>query len=119
MAKGKLRIRQRGSRQQWAKARDFKVQGALEPAVGDETATSEAQRILTGGDVVQRTRCGLCGALVEQRLRDGRTVVLLAHSLCMSCDEVRCQECWQAPDDPCIDADEHELMEAWQPDATA
>jgi hypothetical protein len=114
MAKGKLRIRQRGSRQQWAKARDLKVLGAIEP--GDvDVAASEAQRILTGGDVVQRTRCGLCGALVEQRLRDGRSIVLLSHALCMSCDEVRCQECWGAPDDPCIDADEHELMEPLSP----
>jgi hypothetical protein len=115
MAKGKLRIRQRGSRQQWAKARDFKLSGALESPNGDESVTAEAQRILTGGDVVQRTRCGLCGALVEQRLRDGRAIVLLVHSLCMSCDEVRCEECWQAPDDPCVDADEHELMEPARP----
>ena len=115
MAKGKLRIRQRGSRQQWAKARDLKVSGTIEPALRDDSATDEAQRILTGGDVVQRTRCGLCGALVEQRLRDGRAVVLLVHALCMSCDEVRCEPCWQAPDDPCVDADEHELMEPVRP----
>jgi hypothetical protein len=111
MAKGKLRIRQRGSRQQWARARDVKVLGAVEPSAADELATSEAQRILTGGDVVQRVRCGLCDTLVEQRLRDGRSVVLVAHALCASCDDVRCQACWDADDDPCVDADEHELLE--------
>ena len=116
MAKGKLRIRQRGSRQQWAKARDFKLSGAVDAPFGDDSVTSEAQRILTGGDVVQRTRCGLCGALVEQRLRDGRAVVLAAHALCMSCDEVRCEACWAAPEDACVDADEHELMEPVRPD---
>jgi hypothetical protein len=115
MAKGKLRIRQRGSRQQWARARDLKVQGATEPSVADDSATAEAQRILAAGDVVQRTRCGLCGTRVEQRLRDGRVVVLLTHALCMSCDEVRCEACWAAPDDPCVDADEHELTEALSP----
>lgn len=110
MAKGKLRIRQRGSRQQWQKARDIKVLGAAEPAPIVEDMT-EAQRILTGGDVVQRIRCGLCDALVEQRLRDGRVVTLVTHALCMSCDDVRCQACWAADEDPCVDADEHEFME--------
>jgi hypothetical protein len=116
MAKGKLRIRQRGSRQQWARARDYKVLGT-EEAAAPSAEISEAQKLLAGGDVVQRTRCDLCGSLVEQRLRDGRTVVVATHALCMSCDEVRCQACWNAPDDPCIDADEHELMEARQPSA--
>ena len=115
MAKGRLRIRQRGSRQQWAKARDYKVLGVEEPAAVDADAASEAQRILTGGDVVQRVRCGLCGALVEQRLRDGRSVVVATHALCMSCDEVRCEACWAADDDPCVDADDHELMEPVSP----
>jgi hypothetical protein len=113
MARGKLRIRQRGSRQQWAQARTFKEFGSGdEPTV--DGANGEANgppRPLAGDEVVATSRCGLCNVVVEQRRRDGARVVLLPYSLCISCDGVRCQECWQADDDVCADADEHEFLE--------
>ena len=113
MARGKLRIRQRGSRQQWAQARNFKVFGAVDQsAVGEpSTEAAGAPRILPADEVVASTRCGLCNLVVEQRRRDGARVVLQPYSLCISCDEVRCHECWAAEDDVCADADEHEFLE--------
>jgi hypothetical protein len=112
MAKGKLRIRQRGSRQQWAQARHFKAFGGDEgdPAQG-EAAAAAPDRPLSGQEVVQSLRCGLCGLVAEQRLRDGGTLVLRPYVLCISCDELRCDDCWAAPDDACADADEHEFLE--------
>jgi hypothetical protein len=113
MARGKLRIRQRGSRQQWAQARTFKEFGS-----GDEVGVdgvigepSGPPKPLAGDEVVATTRCGLCNVVVEQRRRDGVRLVLVPYSLCISCDGVRCQECWQAEDDVCADADEHEFLE--------
>jgi hypothetical protein len=118
MARGKQRIRQRGSRQQWAQARNFKTFGVDEPnGVNGSTPDGAAivadgpVRPLSGSDVVASTRCGLCNAVVEQKLRDGRTVGVVPYALCMSCDEVRCEACWAADDDPCVDAEEHEFME--------
>jgi hypothetical protein len=113
MAKGKLRIRQRGSRQQWAQARNFK---AFSGDDGDPTQTEPGappvpDKPLSGHDVVQSLRCGLCGLVAEQRLRDGRTIVLIPYVLCISCDEVRCDGCWGAEEDTCADADEHEFLE--------
>ena len=115
MARGRQRIRQRGSRQQWAQARNLKAFPGEE--LGADGAPAEIPAVdapgkpLSGGDVVASTRCGLCNVIVEQRLRDGRKVNLVPYALCMSCDEVRCEECWAAEDDPCVDADEHEFME--------
>jgi hypothetical protein len=119
MARGKLRIRQRGSRQQWAQARTFKQFGS-----SDETAVngasghaSDPARPLAGDEVVATSRCGLCNVVVEQRRRDGARLVLVPYSLCISCDEVRCQDCWQAEDDACGDADEHEFLEVYYAEA--
>jgi hypothetical protein len=112
MARGKLRIRQRGSRQQWAQARTFKEFGSSDEATVDG-APGEASgppKPLAGDEVVASSRCGLCNVVVEQRRRDGARVVLVPYSLCISCDGVRCQDCWQA-DDACADADEHEFLE--------
>jgi hypothetical protein len=113
MAKGKLRIRQRGSRQQWAQARYLKAFGSdeAEPAPSEPGAPTVPDRPVGGQDVVQSLRCGLCGLVAEQRLRDGRTLVPKPYVLCISCDEVRCDGCWAAEDDPCADADEHEFLE--------
>jgi hypothetical protein len=118
VARGRQRIRQRGSRQQWAQARNYKTFGVEEsngthaaPADGVGEGTDAVQKLLSGSDVIASTRCGLCNVVVEQRLRDGRKVNVLPYALCMSCDEVRCEACWSAEDDPCIDADEHEFME--------
>jgi hypothetical protein len=113
MARGKLRIRQRGSRQQWAQARTFKEfgsseDGAADGALGDG---SGPPRPLAGDEVVATTRCGLCNVVAEQRRRDGARLVLVPYSLCISCDELRCQACWEAEDDACADADEHEFLE--------
>ena len=117
MARGRQRIRQRGSRQQWAQARNFKTFG-VDEANGEVAADPNGAvapdgppKPLGGSDVVASTRCGLCNVVVEQRLRDGRTVGVVPYALCISCDEVRCEECWAAVDDPCIDADEHEFMD--------
>ena len=117
MARGRQRIRQRGSRQQWAQARNLKSFGVEEPN-GEAPATpaaappaDEPPRALGGSDVVASTRCGLCNVVVEQRLRDGRKVGIVPYALCISCDEVRCEVCWAAEDDPCVDADEHEFMD--------
>jgi hypothetical protein len=121
MARGKLRIRQRGSRQQWAQARTFKEFGSADDAP-DGGAVAEADgpaRPLAGDEVVAASRCGLCNAVVEQRRRDGVRVVLLPYSLCISCDGVRCQECWAAEDDACLDADEHEFLEVHYAEAGA
>ena len=114
MARGKLRIRQRGSRQQWAQARTFKEFGSSDEAVVDGAAgeTSGPLRPLAGDEVVATTRCGLCNVVVEQRRRDGARLVLVPYSLCISCDGVRCQECWAAEDDDCADGDVHEFLEA-------
>src|SRR5919202_3540441 len=108
MARGKRRIRQ-----QWAQARTFKEFGS-----GDEVAVdgvigepSGPPKPLAGDEVVATTRCGLCNVVVEQRRRDGVRLVLVPYSLCISCDGVRCQECWAAEDDACADADEHEFLE--------
>ena len=119
MARGRQRIRQRGSRQQWAQARSYKTFGANDvdgagqaPASDGETAEAGAPpQPLAGADVVATSRCGLCGVVVEQRLRDGRTVNLVPYALCISCDEVRCEECWAAEDDLCDDDVEHEFLE--------
>ncbi|HEY3082738.1 MAG TPA: hypothetical protein VGM69_22860 [Chloroflexota bacterium] len=113
MAKGKLRIRQRGSRQQWAQARNLKLFGGEEgePGQSEPGAPPVPDRPASGHDVVQSLRCGLCGLVAEQRLRDGGTLVLIPYVLCISCDEVRCDACWAAEDDPCADADEHEFLE--------
>src|SRR5438093_13774616 len=113
MARGKLRIRQRGSRQQWAQARTFKEFGSSDEAVVDGAAGegSGPPRPLAGDEVVATTRCGLCNVVVEQRRRDGARLVLVPYSLCISGDEVRCQECWDVEDDFCADADEHEFLE--------
>ena len=113
MARGKLRIRQRGSRQQWAQARTLKEFGSSEdgPANGSADEAIGPARPLGGDEVVATTRCGLCNVVTEQRRRDGGELVLLPYSLCISCDEVRCQECWAADDDACADADEHEFLE--------
>ena len=112
MARGRQRIRQRGSRQQWAQARDYKVFGAGGDESGAEAAASGPPKPLSGADVVASTRCGLCGLVVEQRTRDGRTLVLVPYALCISCDEVRCENCWGAEDDLCGDEDvEHEFLE--------
>jgi hypothetical protein len=113
MARGKLRIRQRGSRQQWAQARTFKEFGsgdeaAVDGAIGEPSGPAKP---LAGDEVVATTRCGLCNVVVEQRRRDGARLVLVPYSLCISCDVVRCQECWEAEDDVCADADEHEFLE--------
>jgi hypothetical protein len=116
VARGRQRIRQRGSRQQWAQARSYKAFGAdgqeatAEPGSVDGEAAGPPKP-LSGADVVASTRCGLCNVVVEQRLRDGRTVSLVPYALCISCDEVRCQECWAAEDDLCDDDVEHEFME--------
>ena len=113
MARGKLRIRQRGSRQQWAQARTFKEFGSADEAAeaGVAGEVGGPARPLGGDEVVAATRCGLCNAVVEQRRRDGARIVLLPYSLCISCDGVRCQECWPAEDDACSDADDHEFLE--------
>jgi hypothetical protein len=113
MARGKLRIRQRGSRQQWAQARTFKEFGSSDEATVDGASgeASGPQKPLAGDEVVATSRCGLCNVVVEQRRRDGARVVLVPYSLCISCDGVRCQECWPADDDACADADEHEFLE--------
>ena len=117
MARGRQRIRQRGSRQQWAQARNLKSFGPDE-ANGETPANPDAPiaadglpRALRGSDVVASTRCGLCNVVVEQRLRDDRKVDVVPYALCISCDEVRCEACWAAEDDPCVDADEHEFMD--------
>lgn len=118
MARGRQRIRQRGSRQQWAQARNFKAFGADEPGADGAAASAdgadapaEPARPLAGTDVVASTRCGLCNLVVEQQLRDGTRVAVRPYVICMSCDAVRCEDCWAADDDPCVDADEHEFME--------
>jgi len=113
MAKGKLRIRQRGSRQQWAQARNFKAFGGDEgeAASSGPDASTAPDRPASGHDVVQALRCGLCGLVAEQRLSDGRTLVLKPYVLCISCDEVRCDGCWAAEDDVCVDGEEHEFLE--------
>jgi hypothetical protein len=121
MAKGKLRIRQRGSRQQWAQARTLKEFGSSDDAPA-EAVLGEASgpaKPLAGDDVVATTRCGLCNLVVEQRRRDSTRLVLLPYSLCISCDEVRCQECWVSADDACADGDEHEFMEVHYQEAGA
>src|SRR5579885_1254153 len=117
VARGRQRIRQRGSRQQWAAARNYKAFGGDE-LDGTQTGTIDAEaeangppRPLTGADVVASTRCELCNVVVEQRLRDGRKVVLVPYALCMSCDGVRCEACWAADDDFCEDDVEHEFLE--------
>jgi hypothetical protein len=113
MARGKLRIRQRGSRQQWAQARTYKEFGSSDGAVVDG-ATAEAGgpgKPLAGDEVVATSRCGLCNLVVEQRRRDGVRLILIPYSLCISCDGVRCQQCWAAEDDACADGDEHEFPE--------
>src|SRR5919204_1719084 len=113
MARGKLRIRQRGSRQQWAQARTFKEFGSSDGAAVNG-AGGEADgplKPLAGDEVVATSRCGLCNVVVEQRRRDGARLVLVPYSLCISCDDVRCQECWELEDDFCADADEHEFLE--------
>ena len=112
MARGKLRIRQRGSRQQWAQARTFKEFTGEEGAVAGGAAESLGPpKPLAGDEVTATSRCGLCGVVVEQRRRDGGRVVLFPYSLCISCDEVRCQECWAGDDDFCGDDEEHEFLE--------
>jgi hypothetical protein len=111
MARGKLRIRQRGSRQQWAHARTFKEFAADRPAQGDGSEASGPSRPLAAEDIVATTRCGLCGTVVEQRRRDNGRVVVGPYALCLSCDEVRCQACWAVPDDGCVDDEEHEFLE--------
>lgn len=116
MARGRQRIRQRGSRQQWAQARNFKAFGADEMATDGASgptvaAAPEAPKPTAANDVVASTRCGLCNLVVERKLRDGSRVSLRPYVICISCDQVRCEECWSADEDPCIDADEHEFME--------
>jgi hypothetical protein len=113
MARGKLRIRQRGSRQQWAQARTYKEFGSSDElnANGANAEASGPPKPLGGDEVVATTRCGLCNVVAEQRRRDGVRLVLVPYSLCISCDEVRCQECWAGADDDCADGDEHEFME--------
>lgn len=121
MARGKLRIRQRGSRQQWAQARNLKAFGGddEELAQSEGGAPPVPGKPVGGQDVVHSLRCGLCGLVAEQKLRDGRTLVLVPYALCISCDEVRCENCWAAPDDACADADEHEFLEVkYQQDGT-
>lgn len=72
---------------------------------------SESQaNSVTRSEVVANTRCGLCRTVVEVRHRDGKVFVSRPYALCMSCDAVRCEECWGDPDDPCEDADDHEFM---------
>ena len=110
MARGKLRIRQRGSRQQWAQARTFKEFSGAEGEPGVEAADGPPKPP-PGDDLIASTRCGLCGVVVEQRLRDRKRVVLLPHALCISCDEVRCEDCWLAEEDRCGVDDEHEFLE--------
>lgn len=114
MARGRQRIRQRGSRQQWAQARNFKAFGADGAEVDGVVAPPQEPEVpkpLSGSDVVVSVRCGLCNVVVEQRLRDAGRVALVPYALCISCDEVRCEDCWSAEDDPCVDADEHEFMD--------
>lgn len=118
MARGRQRIRHRGSRQQWAQARDLKADGAEAPSE-QPTEPATPVKAFTAADAVMSTRCGLCGLVVEQKLRDGRRVVLLPHVLCLSCDEVRCSGCWDAPDDACGPDDEHEFADVVQPEEPA
>lgn len=115
MARGKLRIRQRGSRQQWAQARSYKEHGDSAPVPSDNGVSAEAARLLSGGDVIAATRCGFCNRVVERRLRSGSRVVVSAYALCLSCDEARCQGCFEAEDDGCVEGDEHELGELVAP----
>jgi hypothetical protein len=119
MARGKLRIRQRGSRQQWAQARTFKEFTGEDGAADGAVEVTGPPKPLSGEDVTATSRCGLCGVVVEQRRRDGTRVVLLPYSLCISCDEVRCQECWAAEDDFCGDDEEHEFLEVHYAEAGA
>src|SRR5437899_2670468 len=90
MARGRQRIRQRGSRQQWAQARNFKT-------FGDESTLTAVEEIapppLIAG-AVPSLRCGRCTIVVEQRLSDGTKQALLPYALCIICDETRCEECW-------------------------
>jgi hypothetical protein len=104
MARGKLRIRQRGSRQQWARVRDVKTFGPDDQPEPD----SEALKLLSGSDIVKTVRCGLCARILEQTLRDGRTTTTAAYAACITCEEVRCADCVGADDDPCVDDAEHE-----------
>lgn len=106
MARGKLRIRQRGSRQQWARVREHKTFGP------DETPESDALKLLSASDVVKTLRCGMCGLVVEQTLRDGRTVAQAPYRTCRNCEELRCTSCLDAEDDPCVDdAERHAFAE--------
>jgi hypothetical protein len=119
MARGKLRIRQRGSRQQWAQARNFKAFGGDELAAAP-SAAAVPDRPLSGQEVAQSLRCGLCGVVAEQTLRDGRALVRVPYAHCISCDEVRCEGCWASSDDECVDGDEHEFLEVrYQRDGAA
>lgn len=111
MARGRQRIRVRGSRQQWAQARSLKEVGSeTDPSTADG-AEATVPKPLSGRDVVATTRCGLCGVVTEQRLRSDEVLVLVPNALCISCDEVRCEDCWSAPDDACVGVDEHEFLE--------
>jgi hypothetical protein len=122
VARGRQRIRQRGSRQQWAQARDLKAfpgddtadgsatPGSTPAALGEPLAPAVAARHSAGQQVVASTRCGLCNVVVEQRLREGRRVTRVPYALCISCDEVRCDQCWDA-DDVCAGDEEHEFLE--------
>ena len=103
MAKGKQRIRQRGSRQQWAHARDYKE-------FGPEPAADESAQQPPGAAPVSFVRCGRCNGIAEQRLGDGGVELLLANVSCARCGALRCEDCWEAEDDPCP-AGEHEFLE--------
>jgi len=107
MARGRQRIRQRGSRQQWAVARAFK--GSPSDEGGGETVGSEVE-VAIRPDVITTARCGLCKKVTEQKMVGGQVNVLIPYSRCFSCNAVRCEECWDDPDDPCDGMDEHEFL---------
>lgn len=118
MARGKQRIRQRGSRQQWAQARNFKtIDGITTPGdVTSEGPTVDAPPATSVSANEQRIarvdKCGLCGIVVEQKRMNGSRELLVAYALCISCDEIRCLNCWDVDDDLCTDSvDEHEFAE--------